>query len=256
MEAALRCKGASVVWADLMRVPTLPLLLLLVALSSLRVAAQTPDAEPTFGLPTVTFEMDWRSDAPHWYSISIDSTGRMAYQSEPAIYPGETPGDFFLMKFTSSQATRDEIFRLARELEYFKQGNYELTSDSSSATTMTLRWQDALPREYGFMSSEQDKQATYNHSNDARVNKLTSIFERISATMEAGRRLSDSLPSNSAGIDDALARIDDMQRNNQLLELQALQPILQSVADNQVVAASARARARRLLSEAEAVAAE
>ncbi len=240
-----------------MKNPTLRSLLVLgLALGSLKVAAQTPDAEPAFGLPTVTFEMDWRSEPPHWYSISIDSTGRMAYQAEAAIYPGETPGDFFLMKFTSSQATRDEIFRLARELQYFKQGNYEVTSDSSQATTMTLRWQDALPREYGFMSSEQDNQATYNHSNDPRVNELTSIFARISATMEAGRRLNDSLPSNSAGIDAALARIDEMQRNNQLLELQALQPILQSVVDNQAIDASSRARARRLMSAAETVAAE
>jgi len=240
-----------------MRTLALSVLLLLgLALSSLRVAAQALDAEPAFGLPLVTFAMDWRSEPPRWYSISIDSSGRTSYQSEPAIYAGETAGDPFLMKFTSSQPTRDEIFRLARELQYFKQGNYEVTSDSSQATTMTLRWQDALPREYGFMSSDQDNQKTYNRSNDPRVNELTSIFERISATMEAGRRLNDSLPSNSAGIEGALARMKELQSNDQLLELQALQPLLQSVADSLTVSAPARARVRELLSAAETVAAK
>ena len=226
------------------------------ALSSLRVAAQTSDAEPSLGLPMVTFEMDWRSEPPRWYTVSMDSTGRTSYQSEAAIYPGETPGDPFLVKFTSGHTTRDTVFRLASELQYFKRGNYEVTSDSSRATTMTLRWQENLPDELVDVSRQRDNQATYNRSNDPRVNELTSIFERISATMEAGRRLSDSMPSNNSGIEDALARLEDMQGKNELLEVQALQPLLQSVADSPTVSAPARARARQLLSATETVAAE
>jgi hypothetical protein len=226
------------------------LFLLGLVVTHFRAAAQSPDAEPTLGLPMVTFEMDWRNEPPRWYSISIDSTGRAAYQSEPAVYPGETAGDPYLVKFTCSDAIRDHVFRLTRELGYFDLGNYQVTSNSAQATTKTLRWEDTLP------NAERDNQATYNSSNNPKVNELTSIFERISRTIEAGRRLNDAVPSDTAAIEDELVRMERMKRQNQLLEFQVVQPLVRSVADNPAVAVAARRRARRLLATPETLAAK
>jgi hypothetical protein len=212
-------------------------------------AAQTPDAQPSLGFPMVTFEMNWRNVPPRWYSVSMDSTGRAGYQSEPGILPGEDASDPYIVKFTSTQATRAEIFRLARELDYFRQGNYEYKNVGGAlqGPAQTLRWGDTVPNEAGLLPDRRDIQATYTSSTDPRVNELTSIFERISATMEEGRRLSDSLSSNPAAVPDELSRMQDRQNRHELLELQALQPQLQSIAEDPAMAETARQRARELL---------
>ena len=218
-----------------------PLALLLLALVPLRPVAQTVDAQPDLGLPMVTFELNWRDADPHWYSVSIDSTARASYQSEPHVAPGETPGVTFLVKFTATTATRDKVFQLAEELNEFQNANYDAGGQVAQTGIKTLRWQDA----------SHNFQASYNGSKNPKVIELTSIFQRISITMEEGRRLADKLSFDRLDLDHELQRAEKMYNQHQLLELQALQPTLQNIANNPGILASSRYRARKLLAAVE-----
>src|SRR5262245_54455017 len=109
------------------------------ALLSLIAGAQDsvphPNGDQTPVVPTVTFKLDWPGAEPEAYALTIDSTGKAAYESRGG---SKYLGNPYSVKFTVSDATRDRVFQAARDLNYFK-GNFDYRKGKIAFTgTKTL----------------------------------------------------------------------------------------------------------------------
>ena len=84
------------------------------------------------------------------------------------------------------------------------------------------------------------------------MQQLTALFQNISATLEFGHRLEYLHHYQKLALDEDMKRMEEMARQNSLAELQALAPILKEIVADQSVINVTRARAERLLAQAEA----
>jgi hypothetical protein len=82
------------------------------------------------------------------------------------------------------------------------------------------------------------------------VQELTSLMQGLGATLEFGHRLDYDRRYQKLALDDELKRMEEISQSHQLIEITAIQPILdQIIADPSVINVS-RARAQRLLQAA------
>lgn len=227
------------------RVRALTLLFALL-LTSLLLYCQTPQApklEPNYPqhppVPTVTFTFNWPSIEPHRYVITVDSSGDAAYQSwisDPAT--GQSvAGDPDMVKFTVSAATRDRIFTLAPRLNYFN-GDFEYHKHRVAATgDKTLAYADP----------DKQYQTEYNWSENPGIRELTDLFQGMSTTIEAGRRLERLYRFDPLGLESALKNLEELAVEHRAIEVQIIAPTLEKLADDPRVMNIARQRALRIL---------
>ncbi len=196
-----------------------------------------PDSGPEYKpVPTITFRLEMPSFNPSYYGVAIEADGRAAYQSEPQSQ-GSAPGDPYMVKFTVSESTAQRIFALARDAEYF-QGNFDYKKGKIANTgAKTLSYADV----------DRCNQTTYNWSENLAIQQLTAIFQNIGTTMEFGHRLAFLHRFDKLGLESELKSMEDMARTDRLAEVQAIAPILQSIASDYAVMNLARIRAQRLL---------
>jgi hypothetical protein len=198
-----------------------------------------PNQEQHPSIPRVTFTFDWPSIEPHRYIISVDSGGNAAYQSwmaEPAAEQS-VAGEPYMVKFTLSPASRDRIFALARQLNYFN-GDFEYRKHRVAATgDKTLAYAD----------DHQQHETTYNWSANPGITELTAIFQGISTTIEAGRRLERLRRFDRLGLDEELKNLEHLAVEHRATELQVIAPVLQRLAQDPAVMNIARQRARHIL---------
>lgn len=198
----------------------------------------------------VSFTFDFPGSTPDHYSLTVDSSGRGTYISgkpdsgvsktadadADSTTTSDTPWRY---QFKLSDATRARIFDLAKRSDYFK-GTLEYGKGKVASTgAKTLIYKDAL----------HTSQATYNYSNKPAVEELTRIFQNIAATLEFGHRLDYTHHYQKLALDEELKQMEAMQNSGALDELQAVAPILKSIADDQTVMNVSRARAERLLQQ-------
>src|SRR5689334_15755680 len=135
--------------------------------------------------PTVTFQFEFAGGDPSHYAIAVDSTGRAAYKStspqdDNANYatPGQQPvGEPFLTKFTISSGTAQQIFDLAKRLNYFD-GKFDYTKTRVANTgAKTLIYGD----------TSRHFETTLNWSQNTDAMDLVHIFQNLSNTVEFGR---------------------------------------------------------------------
>ena len=215
---------------------------------------QTPNVEPnTPGdktVPVVAFDLAFSGATPSHYAIAVESTGGAAYRSDDIGTQGEqasAAGDPYLLKFTVSEPTRTRIFQLAREAHYF-QGNFNYTKTRVADTgTKTLSYSEGPANAFAAPTNGKRSQTVYNYSQNPSIQELTAIFQRISTTIELGRHIAYLHRFDKLGLDAELKRADEMAGENQLLELQAIAPALQAVADDYSVLHIAREHAKHLL---------
>ncbi|HWR35511.1 MAG TPA: hypothetical protein VN622_06540 [Clostridia bacterium] len=204
--------------------------------------SQVPQTEPdrtNAPVPTVTFELNWREADPRWYRISVDSTGRASYQSQPRQVPNEIPGDPYIVKFTASEGTRTQIFSFAKALNYF-QGDFAFkTGNIANTGAKTLRYQEG----------DRTTQTTYNWSQNQQLMELTSLFQRISTTMEFGRRIRFTMRFDKIGLDADLKAMEEVSKRNGLAEIQVVEPTLRQIANDRSVMNITRQRALRILEQ-------
>jgi hypothetical protein len=217
--------------------------LLVLLMASVLVSAQAPELEPNHPqhprVPTVTFSFHWPSIQPHDYVISVDSSGDAAYQSWMAEPTAEQSinGDPYMVKFTVSAATRDRMFVLARQLNYFN-GDFEFHKHRVAWTgDKTLAYADP----------DKQYQTTYNWSENPGIEQLTELFQGISATIESGRRLERLYHFDPLGLDEELKNLERLVLDHRAVELQVIEPTLQKIADDYRVMNIARQRARHVL---------
>ena len=201
--------------------------------------AQAPDVAPArdaAAVPVVTFEQNWAEANPRWYSISVASTGTASYKSQPHLEANETASDPFNMEFTASEPTRTKIFDLAKAVNYFK-GDFEYKGNIAKTGTKTLTYRDG----------SKESQTSLNYSSNSQLMQLISIFQNISNTMEVGRKLAFQIKFDKLGVDATLKRMEEMNKQGLLLEIQAIEPVLKQIATDHSFMNIARQRAQRLL---------
>ncbi len=190
-------------------------------------------AEPA----TVTFALDFPGSDPDRYSIAVQSDGRARYDCSAKISPDSEDREIYRTEFSFSDAARVRIFDLAAQAHYFSgkidSGNRKLANTGA--------------KKLSYKDGQRESTATYNFSPQPAVQQLTALFQSVSATLEFGRRLAHNHRYQKLALDDDLKRMEDQARRGDLVELQAVKPVLQEIYDDSSVMNVVRARAQRIM---------
>lgn len=196
-----------------------------------------------FGLPIraatpakVIFSLDFPNSNPEHYSISVQSDGQARYESSGKISADSDDRDSFQTDFVLSDATRARIFDLAAQAHYFS-GKVDSGKKIAFTGAKKLSYQDA----------QRSLSVEYNYSTVPAVAQLTTLFQSVAASLEFGHRLSYFHRYQKLALDDELKRMEEDVRDGNLLELQAIKPVLQEIYDDSSVMNVVRARARRIM---------
>src|SRR5581483_7020944 len=170
---------------------------------------------------------------PEHYAIMLQSNGQAHYESSGRISNDSDARDDYQTDFTFSETTRNQIFKLAKDAHYFS-GKIDSGSKKVAFTGA---------KKLAYSDGQRASSAEYNFSTVAPVQQLTALFQNISATMEFGRRLTYYHRYQKLALDEELRRMEDEARRGDLAELQAVNPILQQIYDDNSVMSVVRARA-------------
>lgn len=186
---------------------------------------------------TISFTLDFPNSSPDHYSIEVQSDGHAHYESRAKISPDSQDTDTYQTDFTFSDATRARIFELAQQAHYFA-GKVDSGKKKLAFTgAKKLIYKDA----------DHNNTAEYNYSPIPAVGQLTALFQSVGATLEYGRRLTYFHHYQKLALDDELKNMEDEARSGQIVELQAVKPVLQEIYDDPSVMNVVRARAHRLM---------
>lgn len=192
--------------------------------------------------PTITFTFDFPGSEPSHYVLTVASEGRSHYESSGKLSPDSDTADSFRYDFNLPPALLSQIFKLAKQAKYF-QGDVDSKKPNLAFTgSKTLAYKD----------TQRSHQANYNYSTVPAVSELTTMFQKLSTTMEFGHRLDYYARYQKLALSDELKRMEEMAVRNDLEALSAVAPILQKIADDNSVIRVVRARALRLLARGEA----
>ncbi len=185
----------------------------------------------------VGFTLDFQGANPSHYEISIASDGRGSYSSNGQLNQQSEPADPAPLQFTISDSVRTQVFDLVKKSRYFSGKIDSGRKNIANTGNKVLTYKDA----------GHNSQATYNYSPVPAIQELTSIFQGLSTTLEFGRRLTYFRKYEKLALDDDLKRMEQMQRENNLGDLQAISAVLNGIANDASVMNVSRARALRLL---------
>jgi hypothetical protein len=201
--------------------------------SSILAGSQTEPQAPA----AVTFALDFPGSQPEHYSIRVPSDGPSRYQSTGRLSADSDDTDSFDLDLALSPETRQKIFELAAKAGYFQKDVDSHRKHMAFTGKKTLAYKDA----------QHSGESTYNYSPIPAVQELTSLMQSLSVTLEFGHRLQYDHHYQKLALDEELKRMEEMARSNQLVDITAIQPILdQIIADASVINVT-RARAQRLL---------
>ena len=185
----------------------------------------------------IRFTLAFPTSDPERYSISVTADGHGKYECSAKVSEESDEHETYQAEFDLSPAGRARVFDLATQSHFFAgkidSGNKKLAFTGAK----TLSYSDG----------QRNSSATYNFSNLVPVQQLTAFFQSLSATLEYGRHLTYFHRYQKLALDEELKRMENQARNNELSELQAVQPVLQKILDDASVLNVVRARAERLL---------
>ncbi len=203
-----------------------------ILLSSTLACSQTEAQAPA----VVTFTLDFPTSQPEHYSIRVQSDGPARYQSSGRLSADSDETDSFDFEFIAAAETRQKIFELAAKAGYFQKDLDSHHKDTAFTGKKTLAYKDA----------RRSGESTYNYSSHPAVQDLTSLMQSLSATLEFGHRLQYDHHYQKLALDEELKRMEEMALSNQLIEVTAIQAILDQIIADQSVINVTRARAQRL----------
>ena len=151
--------------------------------------------------------------------------------------PIPTSGTPYQIDFNFSDATRARIFDLSSQAHYF--------SGKIDSGNKKIAFTGA--KKLSYKDGQRNTSAAYNYSTVAAVQQLTSLFQSVAATLEYSRRLVYFHRYQKLALDDELKRMEDQARHGELIELQAVKPVLQDIYDDTSVMNVVRARAHRIM---------
>ena len=207
-----------------------------------QVVHQVTPVEPPTG-SYITFKFDWDQGRP-WvrYSIAVDDAGNAHFEGVGnPIESGDS--DAFSQDFTITDVNRRKIFDLARKLDYF-QGNFEAKQKNIAKTGQKTLGYHGHPASGGQAIGGS---STYNYSTNSDVEELTRVFQAIATTLDFGRKLAFKYRFDKLGLDAELKDLQDMQASHFVEELQAIEPILQKIADDPNMMHINRVTAKQML---------
>jgi hypothetical protein len=187
-------------------------------------------------VPTVSFTCDFPGSEPDHYAISVSDDGNAVYDSDSKLNDSAASEPFH-SDFTVSQASRTRIFDIAKRAHYFEGDVDSKKKNLASTGTKTLAYKDA----------QKSTRATYNYSPIPAVEDLTAFFQSLSTTLEFGHRLDYYLRYQKLALDEEMKKMEEMSNSGGLVEISAVAPILQKIADDPAVIKVVRARAQRLM---------
>jgi hypothetical protein len=187
-------------------------------------------------LPTVSFTCDFPGSEPDHYAISVSEDGNAAYDSDSKLNESAASEPFHL-DFAVSQTSRTRIFDLAKRAHYFEGELDSKKKNLASTGVKTLAYKDR----------QKSTRATYNYSPIPAVEDLTAFFQSLSTTLEFGHRLDYYLRYQKLALDEELKKMEEMLNSGGLVEMSAVAPVLQKIADDPAVIKVVRARAQRLM---------
>lgn len=223
----------------------------LLAAAPAPVASQNNSPRENPPIPTVTYECYWEAARPQDYVIKVQSTGNTTYLARnPSLPTGQeaTPqaaqaaalDPDYQVQFMMSQPNRDKVLKLAEQANFFN-GNFDFTKHALANTgRKTLTYAD-ISRNF---------QTVYNYSENKAIQELTQLFQNIASTLEFGRKLAFKYKYDKLGLDAELKAMEDQAANHNLVEVQAIAPVLQQIADDPTVLNIARQRAKKILGKA------
>lgn len=186
---------------------------------------------------SVVFSLDFPNSDPEHYSIAVQSDGHAKYECSGKVSKDSDENETYQADFTLTDMARARIFNLAKQAHYFSgkvdSGNKKLAFTGAKK----LVYHDGL----------QETLAEYNFSSQPAVQQLTTLFQSMAATLEFGRRLAYYHRYQKLALDEELNRMLAEARSGDLAELQAVQPILQQIYEDQSVMNVVRARAKMLM---------
>ena len=199
------------------------------------VACAQPEAVPS-GQPAVSFTQDFPASTPSHYSLRVAKDGNASYESVGKLTP-EAEGDPFSYNFTMSGDSVAHIFELAATAKYFQRDVDYKKGNLANTGNKVLAYEDST-RHY---------KAEYNYSSHQEIQQLTKLFQSIALTMEFARHLQFYRRYQPLALEGDLKRMEEMAKDNDLRELQAIAPVLQNIADDKSILNVSRVRAQRLL---------
>ena len=212
----------------------------LIKILCLLIVSSTLAYSQTEAPATVTFTLDFPASQPEHYSIRVQSDGSARYQSSGRLSADSDETDSFDLDYTVVAETWQKIFELAAKAGYFQKDVDSHHKGLAFTGKKTL----------GYKDTRRSGESTYNYSANPAVQDLTTLMQSLSATLEFGHRLQYDHHYQKLALDEELKRMEEMARTNQLIEVAAIQPILnQIIADPSVINVT-RARAQRLLDRA------
>jgi hypothetical protein len=185
----------------------------------------------------VTFSLDFPNSSPEHYSIAVQSDGHAHYESSGKISVDSDARDDYQTDFTLSDTTRAHVFELAAQAHYFSgkvdSGNKKLAFTGAKKLV--------------YKDGQRSSSADYNYSQQPAVLQLTTLFQSLAATLEFGRRMTYFHRYQKLALDDELKRMEDQAKRGDLVELQAVSPVLKEIYEDTSVINVVRARSRRIM---------
>jgi hypothetical protein len=186
---------------------------------------------------TVTFSLDFPKSDPEHYSIAVQSDGHAHYECSARVSEDSDERETYQSEFIFSDASRARIFDLATQSHYFSgkidSGNRKLAFTGAKKLV--------------YKDGQRESAGSYNFSSQPAIQQLTALFQSVAATLEFGRRLVYYHRYQKLALDDELKRMEDQARRGDLVELQAVKPVLQEIHDDGSVMNVVRARAQRIM---------
>ncbi len=189
--------------------------------------------------PSITFDRLWNNFTPQSVTLTVSANGAAKYSSRNPEKTGDDVDDF-QTEFTISPATREKLFRDAKEANYFD-GDFTFKKHVVASTgKKTLTYSDPARH---FSTS-------YDYSENKAIQEITNIFVGISNTIEHGRKLKFLRRFDKLGLEEELKAMENAAESHNLAELQIIQPTLESIAQDSTILNIARQRAKKLLAKA------
>lgn len=232
------------------------------------------NAPTSASTPSVSFTLDFPGSVPEHYSITINSSGKGNYSSGPSTSRSQADAstkdappvkaakasgsededsdsdqnassqsssgaaaDPFDYNFTVSDQARERIFALASKAHYFEKDLDYGKGKLANTGAKTLAYRDA----------QRSTHSTYNYTTNQPAQELTTLFQNLSTTLEAGHRLAFYYQYQKLALEQELKRVEEMAKSGGLFEVQTINPVLKRILADPSVMNVSRARAERLL---------
>jgi hypothetical protein len=171
--------------------------------------------------------------------MTVAANGAGKYSSRNPEKTGDDVDDF-QTEFTVSPATRDKLFRYAKEANYFD-GDFTFKKHVVASTgKKTLSYSDPA-RHFS---------TTYDYSENKAIQEITNILSGISNTIEHGRKLVFLRRFDKLGLEEELKAMENAAESHNLAELQIIRATLESIAQDSTILNIARQRAKKLAAKA------